>query len=190
MHSTISAFGGFYALRKKCFKPIPPNSYSNDDVLIPMNIIRQGYRVIYEPQAISEEDFTGNVGSEFSRRVRIGAGNFQAFFWLLDFLNPLKGWPAYCFFSHKVTRWFSPFLLLSIIVSCGLLFYFDVHVLYKIMFTTGAILILASLCHKVIPVRLTQHIYYFLVINVALIMGFFRYIGGIRSAAWSRTERA
>ncbi len=44
LHSTISAFGGFYAIRKKIFKPIPSNSYSNDDVLIPMYCIRQGYQ--------------------------------------------------------------------------------------------------------------------------------------------------
>jgi cellulose synthase/poly-beta-1,6-N-acetylglucosamine synthase-like glycosyltransferase len=189
LHSTISAFGGFYALRKKCFRPIPPNSYSNDDVLIPMNAIRQGYRVIYEPDAVSEEDFTGNVISEFSRRIRIGAGNYQAFFWLLDFLNPLRGWPAYCFFSHKVTRWFSPFFLIGIILSCAFLFYFDAHALYKAFFTVGAILVLASFFYKVIPISLTRHIFYFLAMNLALIRGFFRYVGGIKSAAWTRTER-
>lgn len=189
LHSTISAFGGFYAIRKKCFRPIPQNSYSNDDVLIPMNVIRQGYRVIYEPEAVSEEDFTGNVISEFSRRIRIGAGNYQAFFWLLDFLNPLRGWPAYCFFSHKVTRWFSPFFLIGLIVSSSLLFYFDAHAIYKAFFTVGAILVLASFFYKVIPISLTRHIFYFLAMNFALIRGFFRYIGGIKSAAWTRTER-
>ncbi len=189
LHSTISAFGGFYAIRKKCFKPIPPNSYSNDDVLIPMNAIRQGYRVVYEPEAVSEEDFTGNVISEFSRRIRIGAGNYQAFFWLLDFLNPLRGWPAYCFFSHKVTRWFSPFFLIGIILSCALLFYFNAHALYKAFFTVGTILVLASFFYKVIPISLTRHIFYFLAMNLALIRGFFRYVGGIKSADWTRTER-
>jgi cellulose synthase/poly-beta-1,6-N-acetylglucosamine synthase-like glycosyltransferase len=190
LHSTISAFGGFYAIRKKLFKPIPPNSYSNDDVLIPMNCIRQGYRVVYEPDAISEEDFTGNIQSEFSRRIRIGAGNYQAFFWLLDFLNPAKGWPFFCYVSHKVTRWFSPLFLIAIISSCGLLFYFDSHVLYKIIFTTSSILITSSLFYKIIPLRLTRHIYYFLVMNLALVLGLFHYFRGIKSAAWSRTERS
>jgi cellulose synthase/poly-beta-1,6-N-acetylglucosamine synthase-like glycosyltransferase len=154
-----------------------------------MNAIRQGYRVIYEPDAVSEEDFTGNVISEFSRRIRIGAGNYQAFFWLLDFLNPLRGWPAYCFFSHKVTRWFSPFFLIGIILSSASLFYLDAHAIYKAFFTVGAILVLASFFYKVIPISLTRHIFYFLAMNLALIRGFFRYVGGIKSAAWTRTER-
>jgi cellulose synthase/poly-beta-1,6-N-acetylglucosamine synthase-like glycosyltransferase len=190
LHSTISAFGGFYAIRKKIFKNIPPNSYSNDDVLIPMNCIRQGYRVVYEPEAISEEDFTDNVHSEFSRRIRIGAGNYQAFFWLLDFLNPAKGWPCFCYVSHKVTRWFSPLFLIAIISSCGFLFYLDTNVLYKIIFSSGSILIIASLFYKLIPLRLSRHIYYFLAMNLALILGLFRYLGGIKTAAWSRTERS
>lgn len=190
LHSTISAFGGFYAIRKKTFKPLPPNSYSNDDVLIPMYCIRQGYRVIYEPDAVSEEDFTGNVHSEFSRRIRIGAGNFQAFFWLLDFLNPALGWPFFCYFSHKVTRWFSPLFIITIICSCGMLFYLDTHTIYKVIFSTGSILFLASLFYKIIPLPMTKHTYYFLAMNLALILGLFRYFGGIKTAAWCRTERS
>jgi len=190
LHSSISAFGGFYAIRKVLFKPIRKNAYSNDDVLIPMNVIRQGYRIIYELEAISEEENTGNIGSEFSRRVRIGAGNFQAFFWLLDFFNPLRGWPSFCLISHKFTRWFSPLFLLSAVVSCGMLFFRGDNDLYRILFAVGSFTVVSGLLHKLIPLRLNRHIYYFFVMNVALIFGFFRFLGGIKTAAWSRTERS
>ncbi|MBN1759151.1 MAG: glycosyltransferase family 2 protein [Chitinispirillaceae bacterium] len=190
LHSTISAFGGFYAVRKEAFRPIPPNAYSNDDVLIPMNVIRQGLRVIYEPDAVSEEENTGSVVSEFSRRVRIGAGNFQAFAWLLDFLNPARGWPAFCLVSHKFTRWFSPFFLLAGFVSSGILFFKSGSDLYRMMFATGSFIVLAGMLYKVIPLRITRHVFYFLVMNVALIIGLYRFLRGIRSAAWSRTERS
>jgi cellulose synthase/poly-beta-1,6-N-acetylglucosamine synthase-like glycosyltransferase len=190
LHSTISAFGGFYSIRKVLFRPIPPNSYSNDDVMIPMSVIAQGYRIIYEPRAVSEEDMAGSTGREFSRRVRIGAGNFQAFFWLLPFLNPFKGWSAFCYVSHKVTRWFSPIMLSLGFVSCGILAFTDTHAIYRMLFTTGTIFILSGILYKLIPIRLTRHVYYFLLMNSALILGFFRYVRGIRSAAWSRTERS
>jgi cellulose synthase/poly-beta-1,6-N-acetylglucosamine synthase-like glycosyltransferase len=189
LHSTISAFGGFYAIRKKLFRPIPPNSYSNDDVLIPMDIIRQGYRMVFEPEALSEEENAGSVKSEFSRRVRIGAGNFQAFFRLLDFVNPTRGWPAFCLVSHKFTRWFSPFFLCMAIASCGFLFVKHDFVLYRMFFTTGAVFVTAGILHKIIPLRITRHVFYFMVMNVALILGFLRYVRGIRSAVWSRTAR-
>lgn len=190
LHSTISAFGGFYAIRKSLFKPIPSNAYSNDDVLIPMSIVRQGYRVVYESQAFSVEDNTGNITSEFSRRIRIGAGNFQAFSWLTDFLNPLKGWPFFCFVSHKVTRWFSPFFFISAGISCSLLFFFGNETIYRMLFAAGIIFLITGFFNKIIPLNITRHIYYFLVMNLALILGFFRFVGGIKSAAWSRTERS
>lgn len=189
LHSTISAFGGFYAVRKKAFRVIPHNAYSNDDVLIPMNVIRQGLRVIYEPEAVSEEENTGSIASEYSRRVRIGAGNFQAFVWLLDFLNPARGWPAFCLVSHKFSRWFSPFFLLAGFISSGVLFFRSGIDLYRILFATGSIIVLAGMLHKIIPVRITRHVFYFLVMNIALMAGFYRFLRGIKSAAWSRTER-
>ncbi|MCX7727531.1 MAG: glycosyltransferase family 2 protein [Chitinispirillaceae bacterium] len=189
LHSTISAYGGFYAIRKKLFKPIPYNSYSNDDVLIPINIIRQGYRMIYEPEAISKEDISGNIKSEFKRRIRIGAGNFQAFCWLLDFVNPLRGWPAFCLISHKFTRWFSPFFILFLIISSSILFFKSECDIYKAFFMSFSIIFLCGLLHKVIQLRFTKHIFYFFAMNLALLMGFFRFVKGIKSATWSRTER-
>jgi cellulose synthase/poly-beta-1,6-N-acetylglucosamine synthase-like glycosyltransferase len=189
LHSTISAFGSFYAIRKKLFIPFHPHTYSNDDVMMPMNIIRQGYRMFFESNAVSYEAQNPEVGIEFKRRIRIGAGNFQAFFWLLDFLNPLKGWPWFCYVSHKVTRWFSPLFLVTAVLSCGFLAIFNTAPLYKMLFFTGTIFAISSLFFKLIPLPIMRHIFYFLAMNVALGLGFFKFLGGIRSATWSRTER-
>ena len=190
LHSTISAFGGFYAIRKSLFKPIPPNSYSNDDVLIPMSVIRQKYRVIYEPMARSAEDITGNIISEFHRRIRIGAGNFQAFSWLIDFLNPFRGWPFFCFLSHKVSRWFSPFFFVTAAVSCLMLSVYGHEAVYRMLFGAGSIFLVTGFLHKVIALRITRHIYYFLMMNVALILGFLRFLRGIKSAACQEQNEA
>jgi cellulose synthase/poly-beta-1,6-N-acetylglucosamine synthase-like glycosyltransferase len=189
LHSTISAFGGFYSVRKDVFRTIQHNAYSNDDVIIPMNVIRQGYRMIFTPDAVSSEDMTENVKHEFSRRVRIGAGNFQAFFWLLDFLNPLRGWPWFCYVSHKVCRWFSPLLMVLGFFCCGLIaFGYDATV-YRFLFGCAAGIIILGLSYLVLPLRPVKPVFYFLSMNTALILGLFRYLSGIRSAAWSSTER-
>ncbi len=189
LHSTISAFGGFYAIRKELFRPIPRNAYSNDDVLIPMNVIRQGFRVVFEPRAISEEDFTENVGIEFKRRMRIGAGNFQAFFWLLDFLNPLRGWPAFCYMSHKATRWFSPLFLLVACTSCLALAVTTGAAAYKILSFAGGVFLLAGASFTLVKLKALRPFFYFLSMNAALFLGFFRYLSGIKSAAWTHTTR-
>lgn len=189
LHSTISAFGSFYAIRKSLFVPFHEHTYSNDDVIMPMNIIRQGYRMYFDETAVSYEAHNQNVGLEFKRRIRIGAGNFQAFFWLLDFLNPLKGWPWFCYVSHKVSRWFSPMFLFTAIVSCGILAWFDASAVYKMMFVIGGIFAVSSFFFKVIPLPIMRHIFYFLAMNVALGLGFVKFLRGIRTAVWLRTER-
>jgi cellulose synthase/poly-beta-1,6-N-acetylglucosamine synthase-like glycosyltransferase len=190
LHSTISAFGGFYSVRKEVFTPIQHNAYSNDDVLIPMNVIRRGYRMIFAADAVSEEDTTENVRHEFSRRTRIGAGNFQAFFWLLDFLSPLRGWPWFCYVSHKVTRWFSPMFIVLALLSSLFLTLLSGPALYAVMFLCGLSIVVVAFSYRVLPLPFVRPLYYFISMNTALFFGFFRYLGGIKTAAWSRTERS
>ena len=189
LHSSISAFGPFYAIRRKLFVPFHPHTYSNDDVLMPMNIIRQGYRMYFEPAAVAFEDAVPDVRTEFKRRIRIGAGNFQAFFWLLDFLNPACGWPWFCYVSHKVSRWFSPMFMCLAAVCCGTLSINGGPFIYTLFFVSGLLFVSAGLLHKLIPLPLARRVFYFLAMNLALIFGFFRFCAGIRSAVWSHTER-
>src|SRR5205085_5087696 len=61
------------------------------------------------------------VGSEFHRRSRIGAGGFQSIGVLWKLLDPRQGWVAFTFLSHKILRWLCPFLLLGMVVSNALL---------------------------------------------------------------------
>ncbi|MBN1128980.1 MAG: glycosyltransferase family 2 protein [Chitinispirillaceae bacterium] len=189
LNSTISAFGSFYAIRKSLFVPFHPHTYSNDDVMMPMNIIRQGYRMYFDIRAVSYEEAVEQTDIEFGRRVRISAGNFQAFFWLLDFLNPFRGWPWFCYVSHKVTRWFSPLILLIALVCCGLVAFGTSLVLYKIFLAFGFLTLVLGLLHKIMPLPYGHAFFYFLVMNIAVLFGFFRFLRGIRSAVWARTER-
>lgn len=188
--STISAYGGFYGIRRELFKPIPFNAYSNDDVLIPMNVLRQGFRVVFESRAISQEDTTNNRSVEFRRRIRIGAGNFQAFFWLLDFLNPLKGWVWLSYCSHKAIRWFSPILLLLAACACIALIITRSGLIYDVLGLCATLFVCIGISHTIIPLRLTKAIFYFLSMNTAFCLGLIRYCKGIKSAAWSTTQRS
>jgi cellulose synthase/poly-beta-1,6-N-acetylglucosamine synthase-like glycosyltransferase len=189
LHSTISAFGGCYVIRKTLFRPIPFNSYSNDDVLIPMNVIRQGRRVVFDRDAVSWESLSDDTRMEFARRVRIGAGNFQAFFWLLDFLSPLKGWPAFCYVSHKASRWFSPIFICTAGFALAALTALTGLVAYKILSLMAVCALGAAVAFTLLRVRIFRPFYYFFLMNAALLLGLFRYAAGIRSAAWSRTDR-
>src|SRR5207244_1080602 len=72
--------------------------------------------VVFEPEALAEEEAAPDAEGEFVRRVRIGAGNFQALGMLYRLLDPRRGFIALAFFSHKVVRWCVPLLLALILL--------------------------------------------------------------------------
>lgn len=108
--STVGSTGAIYAIRKSLFKPIP-ESVILDDVLIPMQIVRQGYRVLFEPGALAYDLASSNSKNEFRRKLRTIAGNFQLFYiepWLL---NPFRNRLWIQTISHKGARLLSPLCL-------------------------------------------------------------------------------
>jgi len=114
--SVLGAHGAFYALRKSCYEDVPADTI-NDDFLIPMNVIKQGYRVIYEPRVIAIELEQVNLEQDMSRRLRIAAGNFQQLIYLLPLLSPKYGWNAINFASGKALRAVMPFIFIFIFIS-------------------------------------------------------------------------
>lgn len=189
--STIGAFGGFYSIRKKLFTPLPSNAYSNDDLIIPTKIIEKGYKVLFDREAISIEDTGLSIEEEFGRRVRIGAGNFQSFFLLKSMLNPFIGIPFFLYFSHKVLRWFSPLIILSIFVTNAFLFYlypYNVFFYLQVAFY-GLAIIGALLSYMRIELPLIGSTYHFVSMNIALIFGFLKFVRGIKSAVWESSKR-
>jgi len=113
--SVLGAHGAFYALRKSCYEEIPADSI-NDDFLIPMNVIKLGYRVIYEPRVVAIELEQVNLEQDMTRRLRIAAGNFQQLVYLLPLLSPKYGWNAINFASGKALRAIMPFIFVFIFV--------------------------------------------------------------------------
>ncbi len=189
--AAIGAFGGFYSIRKSLFTPLAPNAFSNDDFLIPMHILSKGYRVIFLPNAVATEDTGKSIGNEFSRRVRIGAGNFQSFTFLPGMLNPLKGKRFFFYFSHKLLRWFSPFLLLLMLISNIAVhhipvFFYLLAAQIGLYAASGFGFILSKI--NIFPPFLTPA-YHFVSMNIALLLGFFKRMQGIKSGTWESTER-
>ena len=114
--SVLGAHGAFYALRKTCYEDVPVDTI-NDDFLIPMNVIKQGYQVIYEPRVVAIELEHVNLEQDMSRRLRIAAGNFQQLVYLLPLLSPKYGWNAVNFASGKALRAVMPFIFVFIFIS-------------------------------------------------------------------------
>jgi biofilm PGA synthesis N-glycosyltransferase PgaC len=119
LHSVVGATGALYAVRRSEFRPIPPHTIL-DDVLIPMNVVRAGKRVVFEGQARAFDRPSQRISEESRRKIRTLAGNFQLLFkhpWLL---NPVANPIFFQFVSHKAARLFAPYALVVAVV-CSLI---------------------------------------------------------------------
>ena len=112
----LGANGAIYAIRKSLYIPLPANTIV-DDFQIVMNVSKQKFKTIYDPSAIAIEEVAPNLAEEEGRRVRIGLGNYQAFFKMRWALNPLLGWRFVAYLSHKVCRWFVPHFMIIAFIS-------------------------------------------------------------------------
>ena len=117
----LGANGAIYAIRRSLFEPIPPGTIVDDFVIPLLARLRTGCAIVYDGEAVAREETPPDVGSEFHRRARIGAGGFQSIGLLWRLLDPRQGWVAFTFFSHKVLRWTCPFCLVGLAVSNVLL---------------------------------------------------------------------
>ena len=186
----MGPFGGCFAIRKKLYKPVP-EKYLVDDFHINMNILKQGSMAIHESEAIVYEDVSSHLSAEFNRKIRISAGNFQN---LIHFSKMLikHGSISFAFISHKALRWLSPFFILfSLLLS---IIYFN-HGIPNIIIVYGfgllGILVLLDFILKSLKVniKILRYTTHFTIMNLALFIGFFKFIRGNSNGIWNRTER-
>ena len=187
----LGANGAIYALRKAEFVPIPRDTII-DDFSIPLLIkLKHRKRIVYDVEAVATEDSAADVRAEFKRRVRIGAGGFQSMVRLGRLASPAYGWTSFAFVSHKVLRWLCPFFLLAALAAnlilLGQPFYQAIlaaQLAFYVAAIVGAYLPGASRASRV--VRLTTM---FTSMNLALGIGFWRWISGQQRGTWQRTAR-
>ncbi|HMI94617.1 MAG TPA: glycosyltransferase family 2 protein, partial [Polyangiales bacterium] len=114
--SSVGATGAIYALRRRLFEPIPETTVL-DDVLIPMQVVRAGYRTLFNPAARAFDRVAHSAQEEFARKVRTIAGTFQLFArhpWLL---NPARNRIWVQTVSHKLLRLLGPLALAGAFTS-------------------------------------------------------------------------
>src|SRR5581483_785470 len=114
--SMLGATGALYAMRKSLYRPIPADTIL-DDVLIPMQAVFEGYRIVFEPEAMAYDFVPHRPETEFVRKVRTLAGNYQLLWENGAFWSPKKNRLFFQYFSHKVARLAVPFLMIVLFFS-------------------------------------------------------------------------
>ncbi len=116
IHSVCGATGSIYAIRKSLFKKMPEGLLL-DDVYIPMNIVLQGYRTIFEGNAVAYDHVSADFQAEKRRKIRTLVGNWQLLRIMpsivLPWINPI----ACQYISHKFMRLIIPFCFAGYILG-------------------------------------------------------------------------
>jgi poly-beta-1,6-N-acetyl-D-glucosamine synthase len=110
--SMLGATGALYAVRRELFQPMPSDTLL-DDVYVPLAAFFNGYRLILEQEA-RLYDYATSANTEFQRKVRTLAGNYQVmqqYPALLTTRNRL----LFDFISYKFARLLLPWIVLAIL---------------------------------------------------------------------------
>ncbi|NQT92727.1 MAG: glycosyltransferase, partial [Lentisphaerae bacterium] len=202
LDSCLGANGAIYAIRRELFWHDFPANTVVDDFVIGMKVREQGYRMVFESEAVADEELPGTSG-EWTRRVRIGSGDFQALVLCVRCLCPRYGVFAWMFFSHKVLRWFTPHTMVLFGLASFLLLYRhgwgEPGVRGSMGGTLGSLVVGTTLAlwgvgrllrgvasRFAAPLRFVDH---FMTIQAALFAGFLRFCAGDLKGYWRRTER-
>jgi len=185
----VSINGQVMAFRRELFSPLPADSIT-DDQYLGMGIMLRGFRVCFGPTAFATEK-VGTLDEEKQRRRRISAGNFQTLLRIgLRLLNPLKGFPAFAYFSHKVMRWMVPFALGLALVMSGVLWRYEyARLLLGAQVAFYGVVVVAALFPLVRRLPLVRIIHYFGVMNAEILLGLVSYVMGRQNVRWRRTTR-
>jgi cellulose synthase/poly-beta-1,6-N-acetylglucosamine synthase-like glycosyltransferase len=184
--ATLTASGAYYAIRRRCFVPLSPGAIL-DDFLIPMRIRKQGYEVLYDPEAIAQEFSEESVTGEFRRRVRLATGSFRALPELI--WTPMPALTRFCFISHKVLRWLMPLAFIALLICSALLINFNVYGLAFVFQALFYMLAVMGMLSARRGMRLPGIVFYFFVsMNVALLVGLLRGLKGGGGGVWQRAS--
>ena len=118
--STLGAHGAFYIFRSKLFTELEHDTI-NDDFILPMRIVEQGYKVkqLKDVHALELEASCNTMDQQ--RRKRISAGNIQQVMRLKSLLRPKHKQVAFLFASGKALRVAIPFLMIVTYLSNAML---------------------------------------------------------------------
>jgi hypothetical protein len=183
----VGATGALYAARRELLPSLAPEILL-DDVYLPMEVVRQGKRTVFDPRARAWD--TPNLGAEreFSRKVRTLNGNYQLVQlapWLLSSHNPIR----FEFVSHKLLRLAVPFGLAALLLASFTLpgHFYRIVLILQIVFYALSALALSRLVRMKsgIVARLGDTAGAFVLLNGAAVMALINFVGG-RRAAWTR----
>jgi len=186
--SVVGVDGGIDAIRKELFQPLRADQLP--DFVQPLKVVEQGYRVVYEPDALLKEEALTDGDSEFSMRVRVSLRALWALKDMKQLMNPANDATfAWQLISHKLLRYgaFVPMATLAL-TTLYLAPKAGIYTLTALGY--GGFVVLAWRGHKkeADGERLSTIYsipYYFMLLNVASYRAFVAFLRGEKKVIWN-----
>jgi cellulose synthase/poly-beta-1,6-N-acetylglucosamine synthase-like glycosyltransferase len=185
--SVVGANGGIDAVRRQLYKPMRPDQLP--DFALPLSVVEQGKRVVYEPDALLYESALSHAEDVLRRRVRVSLRVLWVLYDKRHLLNPFR-FPLYSWqlLSHKVLRYGAFFFLLGAFVSNALAAIGD-HSFYRwFLLLQMVVYALAALGHVLrrFPIKASKLMapYYFVILNAACALAFWKFLTRQKIVLW------
>ena len=199
LYSVVGAAGELFAIRTELYRDVEKDTLL-DDFVISLRVAQDGYTIQYDPEAYAIETASANVKEELKRKIRISAGGIQSVVRLRSLLNIFKyGTLSFQYISHRVLRWTLTPLCLLLLIPAGFMLAYKEGLInagfYSTLFWLQIAFYIAALTGWFLENRETRVKalfvpYYFLIMNLSVFLGFFRYMKKSQSVNWERAKRA
>jgi hypothetical protein len=177
--------GAIYATRRESYIVVDPRM--GHDLSFPFNMVKRGWRAVYEPLARADEKGVPSVGGEFERKRRM-----MSHAWPIvvrgGMLSPRGYGPLYAFqiASHRLLRYLTPFLhMVALGTNIALL---GEGPVYVVALAAQAALVAAAALAPLIPARPLRIARYYVLMTASLAAGLWDWIRTGTPAGWEKAE--
>lgn len=184
--SVVGVDGGIDAVRRDLYEEM--NADQIPDFVQPLKIVKKGFRVIYDAEAILMEEALSDQKKEYKMRVRVGLRSLWALLDMRCLLNPFK-YKLFSLqlFSHKVLRYFAWFPLLLLLITNLCLFnqsiFYAIIFIAQLLFYALAFIGYQLQSGKSLPIYFSAP-YYFILINLASAHASMKFFMGEKQVIW------
>jgi cellulose synthase/poly-beta-1,6-N-acetylglucosamine synthase-like glycosyltransferase len=185
--SIVGVDGGVDALRRELYSPMRAEELP--DFALPLDVVRQGRRVVHERDALVFEPALGRARDEFRMRVRVSLRAMWTLWEKRELLALRRyGLFAWQLFSHKVLRYAAFVPLTALLASSAALapsgrLYLAALVAQVVAYGTTALG--HALRNAPAAASLLRLPYYFVLLNVACAVAAWHFLRGRRIAMWT-----
>ncbi len=188
---TITGCSGcIYSVRRDLYVDLHP--HITGDLVEPLMVLQQGYRIVFEPEALAFEEPAGKTDDEFAMRLRVIVQGMTGLLYVKNLLNPLRyPFVSLQLISHKVMRWLVPVFCLVVLLSSAVLA--SSSPVYGLLFLGQVLFYLAATLGYFLEKKdIHQKIFYlplfFSTVNIAALISLFKVLRGETFVVW-QTQR-